>query len=325
MKEVVFLQKNKKRWEEFDAYFTEGRRHDPDRMAELYIQLTDDLAYAQTYYPQSKTTQYLNELTLKAHRIIYVNKREKTNRISKFWKFEYPKIMFDNKKYVLYSFIIFFISVLIGIISSAYDDNFVRLILGDNYVNMTLDNIEHGDPMAVYKTANEVDMFLGISLNNLFVAFRAFVFGIFLSIGTGYVLFQNGVMLGSFQYFFYKYGLLYESVKVIWIHGTLEIFAIIVAGAAGLRLGNSILFPGTYSRSKSFQKGVLQGIKMMFGLIPVFITAAFLEGFVTRLTKMPEVLSLSLIFLSLLFIIYYFYIYPKKISKNNLYELQRSD
>nr|BFF41353.1 hypothetical protein BACY1_31580 [Tenacibaculum mesophilum] len=75
------------------------------------------------------------------------------------------------------------------------------MILGDGYVNMTLENIENGDPMAVYKKANEVDMFIGITVNNIKVAMYAFVLGMLFSVGTLYIMMQNGIMLGSFLYF----------------------------------------------------------------------------------------------------------------------------
>ena len=82
-------------------------------------------------------------------------------------------------------------------------------------------------------------------------------------------------MLGSFQYFFFSKGLGFQSVLVIWIHGTLEISAIVLAGAAGLILGNSFLFPKTYTRMASIQKGAKDGLKIVIGLIPIFIVAAF--------------------------------------------------
>jgi uncharacterized membrane protein SpoIIM required for sporulation len=121
-------------------------------------------------------------------------------------------------------------------------------------------------------------------------------------------------MLGAFQYFFYTKGLLFESVLVIWIHGTLEISAIIIAGCAGLTLGNSFLFPGTYSRTASFVRGAKQGVKIAVGLVPIFIAAGFLESFVTRYTQMPMWLSLTIIVGSLTFIIWYFIIYPIRLN-----------
>lgn len=146
-----------------------------------------------------------------------------------------------------------------GIVSAANDDNFVRLILGNGYVDMTLDNIARGEPMAVYNGSEEVPMFLGITLNNIMVSFNVFAMGLLTSFGTGWLLFNNGVMLGAFQTFFFKHGLLGESMLAIWLHGTLEIWAIIVAGAAGLALGNGWLFPGTYSRKESFMREPRKG------------------------------------------------------------------
>jgi len=203
--------------------------------------------------------------------------------------------------------------MLIGIVSSAGDSGFVRLIMGDSYVNMTLENIDKGDPLAVYKQMNGVDMFLGITFNNIRVSFFAFIFGLLISFGSGWMLMSNGIMLGAFQYFFHIHDLLFESILVIWIHGTLEISAIIIAGAAGLVLGNSILFPGTFSRTQSFRIGSKEGLKMIISLIPIFITAGFLESFVTRHTGMPVFLSLTIILGSLVFVIWYFIIYPIKI------------
>jgi uncharacterized membrane protein SpoIIM required for sporulation len=317
LKEITFLKQNADKWQQFESLITTKGGSDPDLMADLFIQLTDDLSYAKTNYPKAKTTQYLNSLAARVHQEIYKNKKEKKSRIITFWKYELPFIFKNSHKQLLYSFIIFGVAVLIGVVSSAYDDSFVRLILGDSYVNMTIENINKGDPMAVYKDMHQVTMFLGITLNNIYVAFDCFVWGIFFSFGTGYRLFGNGLMLGAFQYFFYARGLLLQSALVIWIHGTLEISAIVIAGCAGLTMGNSILFPGTYSRGASFVRGAKQGVKIAVGLVPIFITAGFLESFVTRYSQMPMWLSLSIIGSSFTFIVWYFIIYPIRLNNKS--------
>lgn len=315
MKEITFLKKNADKWQEFEALLQSPERKNPDRLSELFFELTDDLSYARTFYPGSKTVSYLNQLTSRVHREIYKNKKERSGRIFSFWKRELPLLFKKSHKQLLYSFLTFALAIIIGAVSAAHDDTFVRLILGDTYVNMTLDNIEKGDPMAVYKKMNEMDMFLGITLNNIYVSFLAFIAGLIFSFGTIYILFTNGIMLGAFQYFFYQHDLLAESMLTIWIHGTLEISAIVIAGCAGLVMGNSILFPGTLPRGTSFIRGAKQGIKIIIGLVPIFITAGFLEGFVTRHTDMPVALSLSIIFGSLAFITWYFIIYPIILNK----------
>lgn len=313
MKEVKFLHQNVKKWKQFEKLLYKSRHVSPDKLADLFIQITDDLSYARTYYPESQTTVYLNQLALQAHQLIYKNKKEKGSRIATFWRDEVPLTLLATRRYLLYSFLIFTISILIGIISSINDESFIRVIMGDYYVEMTISNIESGDPMAVYKQANEMNMFLGITINNIQVSFLAFVLGILVSVGTGYVLFSNGVMVGSFHAFMAEYGELREALLTIWIHGTLEIWAIVVAGASGLVIGHSILFPETYSRRASFRRAMKKAVKLIVSLIPVFITAGFLEGFVTRHTEAPVIVRLGIILGSLVFIVWYFFIYPEKV------------
>lgn len=313
MKEVTFIRLNIDKWRGFEGIVEKASRLSPDSLADTYVELTSDLVFAQTYFPNSRITIYLNNLSSALHNILYRNKREKWTRIFTFWTREVPETMFQTRKLLLCSGLIFVASVLIGVISALNDATFVRLILGDSYVDMTLHNIVSGEPMAVYQGSGEVEMFLGITMNNIFVSFYAFVMGLFTSFGTGYILFQNGVMVGAFQTFFFQEGLLGESMLAIWLHGTLEIWAIIVAGAAGLALGNGWLFPGTYSRIESFKRGAKRGLKIIIGAVPIFVTAAFIEGFITRHTHLPVYIRLGIILLSLAFILFYYIYLPKKI------------
>ncbi len=317
MREAAFLKANGEKWKDFEKIIEGKESADPDSLTTMYIGLSDDLAYARSYYPESNTVIYLNDLVAGIHQRIYRNRKERQNRFVTFWTTELPEVLALNQKYLLYSFLIFGIAAMIGALSARYDDTYVRLILGSAYVDHTLYNIEKGDPMAIYKSAGQTEMFLGITINNIKVSFLTFVAGILTSAGTGWVLFQNGIMLGAFQYFFYTKGLLATSALTIWIHGTLEISAIIVAGAAGILMGNGLLFPGTFSRAESFRKAARTGIKLVIGLVPVFIVAGFLEGFVTRHTEWPVFIRVLIIFLSALFVFMYFIVYPLYLRKKN--------
>jgi len=310
MREAVFIKKNTPRWRQFEELLTSPNRRNPDHLAGLFVQLTDDLSYARTHYPDSQTTAYLNVLAAKVHQSIYRNRKEDRGRFVYFWRYELPMLFYSAHRQLLYSAILFGLAVLIGAVSTAHDERFPRLILGDGYVNMTLENIRNGDPMGVYKSEGKFDMFGAITFNNIMVALRTFAFGILFSFGTGAMLVYNGIMLGAFQYFFHTQGLLVTSALTIWIHGTLEISAIIIAGCAGLVMGNSLLFPGTFSRVESFKHGAVKGLKIVIGLVPVFIVAGFLESYVTRLTGWPAWAKLLIIGLSAAFIVWYFIIYP---------------
>jgi uncharacterized membrane protein SpoIIM required for sporulation len=315
MREPLFVKQNAKKWE----YFEQSAANDPDELADNFIQITDDLAYAKTFYPKSKTTAYLNGLASKFHQSIYKNKSEKGNRFISFWQFELPILFKTYQKQIMYSFIFFIVFCLMGALSAKYDDNFVRLIMGDAYIDQTNANIAKGDPFGVYKSQGEVLMFFGIAANNIYVSLQTFAAGIIFSVGSVYFLLRNGLMLGAFQYYFFSKGLGMKSVLVIWIHGTLEISAIVIAGAAGLVLGNSFLCPKTFTRMVSLKKGAADGMKIAVGLVPIFIIAAFFESFVTRHTEMPVWLSSAILIGSLIFLVWYVVIYPNKIYKKTLY------
>lgn len=313
MQELVFIYKNLDRWKQFEKAIEKKTQLPPDELAAMFIQIIDDLSYCRTFYPHTDTEKYLNELAGKVHYKIYRNKKESGSRILRFWTTDYPIILYQVRKYLIFSLILFFFFALIGAYSTAFDRNFLRSVVGDAYVDLTEYNIKNGNPLAIYKSMEQTEMFLAITYNNIMVSFKVFVAGFIFIIGTIYIMMTNGIMLGSFQYFFFTYGLFWESILTIWIHGTLEIFAITVASAAGLILGMSFLVPGTYKRLSSFMKGARTSLKIMLGLVPLFIVAGFLESFITRYTEAPYLIRAAIILASLIFIIWYFFLYPKKV------------
>ena len=315
MREAAFVKQNKDKWLKFESVLSNNIEINPNELSDLYIEITDHLSYAKTFYSKSNTERYLNQLASQAHQKIYKTKKESKNRIISFFKTEFPLMFYSHQRELLIAFLVFGLFVIVGAFSAATEGDFVRSFLGDGYVNMTLQNIEEGDPMAVYKEQGEFNMFLGITINNIKVALMAFAYGLLLGIGSLFIMMQNGIMLGGFQYFFYEQGLLWESVRTIWIHGTIEISVIIIAGCSGLVLGNGMLFPGTFTRLESFKRGVKNGLKILMSTIPFFIIAGFLEGFVTRHTEMPDWLAILIIGGSFALILFYYVIYPRKLFK----------
>src|SRR5688572_12058343 len=277
MKETRFIAQNKEKWLESETLLSSPAK-DPEKLGSLFTQIVDDLSYSRTYYPNRSVKVYLNKIAREYFSIIYSRQRDKKNTFRMFWTDELPQIIIHCRKELLLSFLFFCLAFGIGVFSSMKDPQFVSSILGDQYVAMTKANIESGDPMAVYKSSNEFNMFLGITFNNLFVAFRTYVFGIFLSIGSLAILLYNGIMVGCFQYFFIERGLFAESALTIWLHGTLEISSIILAGGAGMTLGSGLVFPGTYSRLQAFQVSGTRSLKLMLGISPIFVFAAIIES-----------------------------------------------
>lgn len=325
MREAMFIKKNADKWKEYQQQPTDN----PDETAERFITLIDDLSYAKTFYPRSKVTRWVNGIAAGIYQSIYKNKKEKYSRIFQFWRFELPLLFRKHHRTFLFTTVCFLLFVAVGVFSSMKDESFIRGVLGNGYVDMTEDNIANGDPFGVYKDENPFTMFMTIALNNIRVSFLAFIGGFTLGVATIWIMWGNGLMLGCFQYMFFSKGLGIKSVLVIWIHGTLEISAIVLAATAGFIIANSILFPGTYKRMHSFKQGFKDAAKVLICLLPVFITAAFFESYVTHLMSqtydkdsavgLPVWVSVLILAASFLFIVWYFVILPIRLNKKGFY------
>lgn len=314
MRETRFIEQNKQKWAEFEFLLATENVH-PDDLQRMYIQLTDDLSFARTFYPNRSVRVYLNFLAQKVFSNLYKTKKSPLQKFIDYWKTDLPQLVWEARWEFRLAFGVFMLAVAVGVFSTMVDADFPRMILGDDYVNQTLENIKKGDPMAIYKQGNGVSNALGITSNNIFVALRAFVMGIFAGIGTIVILIQNGIMLGAFQYFFVSRGIGMEATLAIWLHGTFEISAIIIAGAAGLTLGRGILFPETYTRMQAFQRATRRGFEIMTGIIPLFLVAGFVEGLFTRYTDAPTIIRGGFILLCAAFVVFYFVWYPYFLSK----------
>jgi len=222
--------------------------------------------------------------------------------------------MWHARKDLLISFVVFTLSIAAGYFSCVQDPDFVYQILGSGYVEMTINNIERGDPLAVYKDSDAFNMFFRITWNNLRVAMITFLFGLFLGVGTFGILVGNGIMVGVFHHLFFRYDLGTEAILTILQHGALELSAIVIAGAAGIQIGRAWFFPGNYSRGQSFRYKAYRGVLIMIGLIPIIIMAGWIESFVTRISDMPDVVRALVILISFGFIIFYFVFFPSRLS-----------
>src|ERR1019366_7252297 len=103
MKESVFVKQNAEKWKQFEAIVKDRSKGTADEIADNYIRVTDDLAYAATFYPDSNTTRYLNQLSRSFHASIYQNKREKASRFLAFFKTEIPQAVFEGHRQIFYA------------------------------------------------------------------------------------------------------------------------------------------------------------------------------------------------------------------------------
>lgn len=283
------------------------------------MDITDDLSYAQTFYRRRTVRVYLNQLAQKVYTGVHKQKGESFRKFLTVWKTSLPLEIYRARKSLLVALISFMVYTLIGVLSTHINPDFTRLVLGDGYVELTNQNIANGNPLAIYgMTESQLQMFMDITTNNMKVAFLTFFLGFFFTLGTHLVIFYNGVMLGTFQYFFHTKGLLITSFLGIWIHGAFEISAIVLAAGAGITAGNGWLFPKSYTRLQSLQLSTKRGLKIMLSLVPFIIAAGFLESYVTHnYQDLPDWSKWALILFSFAIILAYYVFYPLYVARKH--------
>lgn len=318
MKETEFIKQKEKSWRRFEALQKSGKA-DPNELTKLFVEITDDLSYARTYYQKRSVRVYLNYLAQLV--VLKVNKNKKVNfsRFVRFFTHSLPMEFARSWKAMTLALVVFVGALMVGVVSSANDIEYAKQIMGEGYIKMTDENIANGDPMAVYhQHGSSVSSTFRLTQNNTRVAALTYTAGIGAGVPTIIIMIQNGIMLGAFHYYLYFKDVLFDSIWVIWIHGVLEISAIIIAGGAGLVLGGGLLFPGTYTRLQSLRISAKRSFKIALSCIFILIISGFLEGSVTRYTQMPMFFKYILVLGSLLFIIFYFISYPMYLYRNHI-------
>lgn len=318
MRETTFIEQKKNNWEKFEKMHR-LKESDPDEMTRLFVEITDDLSFSRTFYQKRSVRVYLNFLAQMVFLKINKKKKFKFSKFIDFWTYSLPMEFARSWKAMLLSFVIFSASMIIGIVSTMKDVGFAREIMGDAYVDMTDRNIEKGDPMAVYhEHGTSLSSSYGITLNNTLVAARTYTSGLFTGLPTATILISNGISIGAFHQYLNHKGVLGEALFVVWIHGVLEISAIIIAGGAGFVFGMGLLFPGSFTRMQAFRISAKRSFKIALSTIFILIFSGFIEGSVTRYTQMPFVFKALIIGASLVFIIGYFVLYPMYLYRKNI-------
>lgn len=316
MKESDFISQNRDKWRKADLpnlTITED-------YYDLYNEVSNDSAYAQTRYKNRSVRVYLNHLLVKLQGKIINKRKDREDSLLYYWKYQVPKAMHESRFHLLLCFIIFSFCMLMGYYSSMSDANFFEEFFGSRYTTTTIQNIEKGDPLAIYKDEDAMSMFLSIGFNNLKVGFFAFALGCLFGIGSLFMMIINGIMLGAFMEFFISKGLAAEFTFTVWMHGTFEIAMLIIVASAGFTMGYGLIQKGHYSRLQSFYRSSRRGITILVATVPFTILAALIESFITRYTEIPNVVRGSFIITCFLVTLWYFVVYPLYLAKRNRFK-----
>jgi uncharacterized membrane protein SpoIIM required for sporulation len=282
---VSWLKKRQPYWARLESLLADIEQHGlhalgRDELRELgllYRQTSADLSAVRGDASSVQQSRYLNQLLGRAHNVVYSGQKKTMARVLQFFWVEYPVIFRQYLRYTLAAMGIFAAGALAGMLVTLSNPDFMRVFLGPEMVH-TIERHEMWTHSVVAAAPQESSF---IMTNNMTVSFMTFAGGITAGLWTLFQLFFNGMLLGVIGV---ACGMNEMSVK-LWSfvapHGVLELPAIFIAGGAGLRLAQALLFPGTLPRRDSLALGGNEAVRLLVGVIPVLFVAGLIEGFLS--------------------------------------------
>lgn len=241
----------------------------------LYRQTATDLSAVRADSTSNHQARYLNQLLGRVHNIIYSGQKTTAKSVLHFFLHEYPRIFRRMLPYTAVAAGILIAGGLIGMAITLSNPEFMRGFLGSAMVA----TIERHEMWTHSIVGVEPQSSSKIMTNNLSVSFVAFASGILAGLGTLYMMFYNGLLLGVIGAACWLNNMSDQLWSFVAPHGVLELPAICIAGGAGLRLARALLFPGTLSRRESLAVGGAEASRLIVGVIPILIIAGIIEGF----------------------------------------------
>jgi uncharacterized membrane protein SpoIIM required for sporulation len=250
-------------------------RGELQEMALLYRQVAADLSVLRRDETARTYSDHVNQLLARAHHIIYSRRKTTWLTLFRFLKDEYPAIFQRQLPYVAASLLVTIAWAVLGAALTSAKPEFMRHYVGPAMI-ATMEQHKMWTDSIVSVAPKETSH---IMTNNLSVSFMAFAGGILFGVGTFFLLFNNGMMLGVIAVACHHYAMSLALWSFIAPHGSLELPAIIIAGGAGFRIGRAMLFPGGYRWKESVAKGGIEATQLVAGVIPMLVVAGCLEGF----------------------------------------------
>jgi len=291
MNAAQFLETRSPAWDMLELLVTRCHRkgivalseQELHELTRLYPAVAVDVARARMYKLDPATQQRINRLAIAAHGLLYRRRHvDVFGAVTRFFARDYPRLFRSLWPYMALSTALLLVAGFGTYVtvrmrpSSAYLFVPCCIDLPDGKSGLSPEDISER-----FRKIPRAPMAAGIMSNNISVAFDAFALGITAGIGTCYVLLFNAMMLGGFAAHFANHGLSFPFWSFVLPHGVLEITAILIAGAAGLRLGVSLAVPGAFTRMASLRVGAREAVLLVLGTIPMFVVAGMIEGFVT--------------------------------------------
>ncbi len=296
MRQQEFESEHELLWLQIDKALENPAREDnPQLLAEHYLSLCQHLAIAKERMYDSALVERLNKRALGLYRELYRYRAETRLNFYAFFRRDFPLAIYRHRFYILVALLVMVLPGLVGGVWSYFDDEAIYSVLDGSQVRHMerIYDPEAGKIGREREADTDLYMFGFYIMNNISVAFRCFAGGLLLGVGTLFVLFFNGMFMGSIAGHLTRLDYVDTFYPFVIGHGSFELTAIVFSGAAGLRLGYSIISPGQSSRLDSLRDAGRDVVPMLYGIVLMLIIAAFVEAFWSSSSSLPIAVKYS--------------------------------
>jgi uncharacterized membrane protein SpoIIM required for sporulation len=290
MKQAPFEAAHAHEWQQFEDFLDKPKSSafPPEEMPARYRRLCQSLALAADRQYSPALVDRLNELALRGHHALYQNRRRQTQRVVEFMLAGFPALVREEWRLALAATLLFF-GPLLGLIAVLqFFPEFVHYLLTPEQI---ANFHEMYDPASKHLGMREADtsvaMFGLYIWNNVQIGFQTFAGGLAYGVGSIWFLVSNGVVIGAVAGYLTQIGYTRTFWSFVAGHSSFELIAIVLSGAAGLRLGLALIAPGNLSRKAALVAAAKPAVRIMYGAALLFFIAAFVEAFWSPLTEVP--------------------------------------
>ncbi len=243
----------------------------------LYRQTAADLSSVRADRSSRTLETYLNRLVGRAHNFVYSGRRVTFWSLWEFLAHGYPRLLRRLLPYIWAATAVFLASFALGMLITTLRPDFAALWLGP----LMMDKINHHQMWTDQVLSMKPQASSQIMTNNMSVCFMTFAAGITAGLFTLYLLFNNGLQIGTVLAACAQHKMAGSLLAFMVSHGALEIPSIMLAGAAGLRIGTGILFPGQLRRRDALARAGAEAVQLVSATIPLLIIAGSFEAFLS--------------------------------------------
>lgn len=288
MKQGQFEQLYQPLWQLLEAQINELEKADGRlnvnelaTFASRYRRLCHFHALARDRRYSSHLVDKLGDLVVRGHQQLYRRKRPFFQQFIGFIVADFPRLVRQQQTYFWWATGLLYLPGILVYLAILWQPDLVYTITSPDQVSRFE---EMYDPQnrtlgAARASDTNIEMFGFYIRNNIGVSFQTFASGILLGVGSIFFLVFNGLLMGAVAGHLTNVEFTETFFTFVVGHGSFELTAICISGAAGLRLGHALLAPGNLPRIESLKRASKIAIQLVYGVIIMLVIAAFIEAF----------------------------------------------